>query len=229
MRRGAARVRRRGSPSRASSRSRRSTRARSSGGSARTARCAARWARRRPTSCTRARSPSRTSTRAGARGAGAVSRAARALAAARRSCTASAPARASSCSTSAASARSSRRLAGAGLEVVVVPGDVGRGRDPRPRAARRCSSATGPGDPALLDGPIETVRDLLGRVPLFGICLGHQLLGARARPCARSSSRSATAAPTIRCASATGRVLVTVQNHGFAVEPPTRPWSATSR
>ena len=35
----------------------------------------------------------------------------------------------------------------------------------------------GPGDPSVLDGPIETVRGLLGRVPLFGICLGHQVLG----------------------------------------------------
>ena len=35
----------------------------------------------------------------------------------------------------------------------------------------------GPGDPAQLDGPVQTVRDLLGRVPLFGICLGHQLVG----------------------------------------------------
>ena len=71
----------------------------------------------------------------------------------------------------------------------------------------------------MLDGPIETVRELLGRVPLFGICLGHQLLGlalglrdvqAAVRPPRREPSRCAT--------SRTGRVLVTVQNHGFAVE-----------
>ncbi len=37
--------------------------------------------------------------------------------------------------------------------------------------------SNGPGDPEPLVGPIETVRGLLGAVPVFGICLGHQILG----------------------------------------------------
>ena len=42
---------------------------------------------------------------------------------------------------------------------------------------RPCWSATAPAIPRCSTGPIETMRDLLGEVPLFGICLGHQLLG----------------------------------------------------
>ena len=75
----------------------------------------------------------------------------------------------------------------------------------RPRAARRRgrrSSAT-----------------LLGRVPILGICLGHQLL-ALATGHETFKLRSATAARITPCSTrATGRVLVTSQNHGFAVAP----------
>ncbi len=68
------------------------------------------------------------------------------------------------------------RLAATGLEVLVVPSswDAEAILDEQPQAVL---VGNGPGDPAVLEGPIETVRDLLGEVPLFGICLGHQLLG----------------------------------------------------
>src|SRR5213594_3811621 len=64
-----------------------------------------------------------------------------------------------------------RRLAECGLEAVVVPSswDAEAVLETDPRAVL---VSNGPGDPAVLDGPIETVRALLGRVPLFGICLG---------------------------------------------------------
>src|SRR4051794_16262904 len=57
--------------------------------------------------------------------------------------------------------------------------------------------ANGPGDPAALGYIVDTLRELVGRRPVWGICLGHQLL---CRPWAwrPSSCRSATAAPTIR-------------------------------
>jgi carbamoyl-phosphate synthase small subunit len=78
----------------------------------------------------------------------------------------------------------------------------------------------GPGDPAALTGPIEEVRGMLGRRPVFGICLGHQLL-ARAAGLPtyklRFGHRGANH-PVLDVDG--GGVLVTVQNHGFAVEAP---------
>ena len=75
----------------------------------------------------------------------------------------------------------------------------------------------GPGDPAVLAGPIETVRDLLGRCRSSASASATSCSGSRSGS-RRTSCRSATAARTTRCATlATGRVLVTVQNHGFAV------------
>jgi carbamoyl-phosphate synthase small subunit len=110
-----------------------------------------------------------------------------------------------------------RRLAEAGLEVAVVPGDWDADAilELEPRAVL---IGNGPGDPAVLDGPIATVRNLLGRVPLFGICLGHQLLGlALDFPTFKLPFGHRGANHPVRDAR-TGRVLVTVQNHGFAVE-----------
>ena len=156
---------RRGCASRASSRSTTSTRARSSGGSATAACCAARSATRRSRSCTRARSPSRRSTAArstahvGTREPYVVGAGPRVVVV-DLGCKRSIP----------------RRLAAAGLEAHVVPGDWDADAilEREPRAVL---VANGPGDPAVLEGPVETIRELLGRVPLFGICLGHQLLG----------------------------------------------------
>ena len=68
-----------------------------------------------------------------------------------------------------------RRLVETGVEAYVVPGTwtADAVLELEPTAVL---IGNGPGDPAQLDGPIETVRGLLGRVPLFGICLGHQLV-----------------------------------------------------
>jgi len=109
-----------------------------------------------------------------------------------------------------------RRLAETGLEVVVVPGDWDAEAilelDPRAVLV-----GNGPGDPSVLVEQIVAVRDLLGRVPLFGICLGHQLLGlALGYPTFKLPFGHRGANHPVR-ELRSGRVLVTVQNHGFAV------------
>jgi carbamoyl-phosphate synthase small subunit len=108
------------------------------------------------------------------------------------------------------------RLAAAGLQVYVVPGDW-HADSILETAPRAVLIGNGPGDPSVLDGPIEAVRGLLGRVPLFGICLGHQLLGlALDLPTFKLHFGHRGANHPVRDLRS-GRVLVTVQNHGYAV------------
>jgi carbamoyl-phosphate synthase small subunit len=78
----------------------------------------------------------------------------------------------------------------------------------------------GPGDPAALETCVGEVRSLVGQTPIFGICLGHQLLGLALVLDTfklRFGHRGANH-PVLELAS--GRVLVTAQNHGFAVRGP---------
>jgi carbamoyl-phosphate synthase small subunit len=110
-----------------------------------------------------------------------------------------------------------QRLAAAGLEAYVVPGawDSDSILQAGPKAVL---IANGPGDPSVCIEAIDTIRDLLGRVPLFGVCLGHQLLGlALGHATFKLPFGHRGANHPVRDVR-TGRVLVTVQNHGFAVE-----------
>jgi carbamoyl-phosphate synthase small subunit len=110
-----------------------------------------------------------------------------------------------------------RRLVETGVEAVVVPGtwDADALLELAPAAVL---VGNGPGDPAQLDDAVATVRDLLGRVPLFGICLGHQLVGlALGLRTFKLPFGHRGANHPVRV-TGSSRVLVTAQNHGFAVE-----------
>jgi carbamoyl-phosphate synthase small subunit len=83
--------------------------------------------------------------------------------------------------------------------------------------------SNGPGDPEPLTGAITTVGGLLGRVPVFGICLGHQVLGLAlgASTYKLPFGHHGGNHPVRRLSD--GRVAITSQNHGFAVDL----WSLT--
>ena len=82
--------------------------------------------------------------------------------------------------------------------------------------------ANGPGDPAALDYVVATVGELLGKRPVYGICLGHQLLVPRGRP----RDVQAPVRPPRRQPPGQGpddrAIEITSQNHGFAVARPER-------
>jgi carbamoyl-phosphate synthase small subunit len=108
------------------------------------------------------------------------------------------------------------RLAAAGAEVTLWPHatDAATILESRPNGVLLCN---GPGDPAALAREVGVVQELLGRVPILGICLGHQLLAQAAGfetfklPFGHRGANH----PVLELAA--GRVLVTCQNHGFAV------------
>ena len=109
-----------------------------------------------------------------------------------------------------------RRLAGAGAAVTVFPHDATADELVRFDAVLL---SNGPGDPEPLVDEVAVIRELLGRVPILGICLGHQLLALAAGhetfklPFGHRGANH----PVVERAG--GRVLVTSQNHGFAVAP----------
>ncbi len=86
--------------------------------------------------------------------------------------------------------------------------------------------SNGPGDPEAVEGAPEMVRELLGQVPLFGICLGHQImaLAVGATTYKMKFGHRGVNQPVQQVGS--HRVYITSQNHGFAVDPDTLPAEA---
>lgn len=111
-----------------------------------------------------------------------------------------------------------RELRRCGADIRIVPASASAGEilDQGPDGVLL---SNGPGDPAVLEREIAAVADLKERVPLFGICLGHQLLalalGGRTRKMAFGHHGGNHPVREI----SSGRVYVTSQNHGFEVDP----------
>ena len=80
--------------------------------------------------------------------------------------------------------------------------------------------SNGPGDPAAVGYAVETIRGLLGKVPVFGICLGHQLLALAVGFSTYKLKFGHRGINHPVRNYLTGRIEITSQNHGFAVEPP---------
>lgn len=80
--------------------------------------------------------------------------------------------------------------------------------------------SNGPGDPAAVGYAVDTIRSLLGKVPIFGICLGHQLLALAVGLSTYKLKFGHRGMNHPVRNYLTGRVEITSQNHGFAVEPP---------
>ena len=111
-----------------------------------------------------------------------------------------------------------RLLVDHGCEVTVVPAGTSAG-DALALDPDGVFLSNGPGDPAAVGYAVDTVRSLVGRIPVFGICLGHQVasqaLGARTYKLKFGHRGANQPVKDL----ATGRVEITSQNHGFAVDP----------
>jgi carbamoyl-phosphate synthase small subunit len=118
-----------------------------------------------------------------------------------------------------------RLLAECGFDVLVAPASTSAA-DVLALAPRSVFLSNGPGDPASAGQAVETVRGLLGRLPVLGICLGHQLaaraLGGRTFKLKFGHHGSNHPVRDLR----DGRVAVTSQNHGYAVDPDSLPSGA---
>jgi carbamoyl-phosphate synthase small subunit len=118
-----------------------------------------------------------------------------------------------------------RLLHEAGFDVTVVPATL-PAKDALALGADAVFLSNGPGDPAAATYAIEAVRGLAGRVPMFGICLGHQIaalaIGAKTIKLKFGHRGANHPVRDLR----TGRVAVTAQNHGYAVAQETLPGSA---
>ena len=118
-----------------------------------------------------------------------------------------------------------RNLENCGCEVIVVPATTSP-EDILSYMPDGFLLSNGPGDPAPLHYAVATVKSLLGRLPIFGICLGHQILGqalgGKTEKLKFGHHGVNQPVKNLR----TGRIEITSQNHGFVVITETLPADA---
>ena len=111
-----------------------------------------------------------------------------------------------------------RNLVDVGCQVTVVPAGTPASEvlDQNPDGV---FLSNGPGDPAAVGYAIQNAKDLIGKVPIFGICLGHQILGLAlgAKTYKMKFGHRGGNQPVKNLEN--GRVEITAQNHGFAIDP----------
>lgn len=110
-----------------------------------------------------------------------------------------------------------RRLREQGFDVTVVPAQTSA-KDVLALKPAGVFLSNGPGDPAALTYAHEAVAEIIGQVPLFGICLGHQIMGHAlgAKTFKLKFGHRGGNQPVLDFA--TGKVSITSQNHGFAID-----------
>ncbi len=111
-----------------------------------------------------------------------------------------------------------RRLVQTGCKVTVVPSKTSA-EDVLAMNPDGVFLSNGPGDPEPLEHQAAQVRKLIGKTPVFGICLGHQILGLAlgAKTYKLKFGHRGGNHPVLN--KITGKVEITAQNHGFAVDP----------
>jgi len=117
-----------------------------------------------------------------------------------------------------------RQLVDHGCDVTVVPARM-PADDVLALQPRGIFLSNGPGDPEPITYAVENIRKLLGRVPIFGICLGHQLCGLAlgGRTFKLKFGHHGSNHPVKNLL--TQKVEITAQNHGFCVDPDSLPAS----
>lgn len=115
-----------------------------------------------------------------------------------------------------------RRLAKVGLRVKIVPARMSA-KDVLAMKPAGVFLSNGPGDPAGVPGAVENVRDLIGKVPLMGICLGHQIiaLASGAKTERLLFGHHGCNHPVKNLID--GTITITSQNHNFTVNPESLP------
>ena len=117
-----------------------------------------------------------------------------------------------------------RQLVDHGCDVTVVPASTAA-EDVLGMKPQGVFLSNGPGDPEPINYAIENIRKLTGRVPIFGICLGHQLCGLAlgGKTFKLKFGHHGSNHPVMNLL--TNKVEITAQNHGFCVDPDSLPSS----